>query len=53
MVDCEWGPDNEFTDLIPYRGIFAVVVAPWLAASAIIPACLIVLAVTERIRANR
>jgi hypothetical protein len=44
------GPDTPFTDLIPYRKNFAVVVAPWKAASAIIPACLIVLDIAKRIR---
>jgi len=37
-----------FTGLLPYRGSFALVVTPWLAASAIIPACLIILPVAER-----
>jgi hypothetical protein len=36
-----------FIGLVPYRGSFALVLAPWLIASAIIPACLIVLAVAE------
>ena len=36
-----------FAGLLPYRGSFALVLAPWLIASAIIPASLIVLAVAE------
>jgi hypothetical protein len=36
-----------FTGLLPYRGSFALVLAPWLIGSLIIPACLIVLAVAE------
>lgn len=44
------GPATAFSDLIPYHGIFAVVVVPWLAASAIIPACLVIIAIADRLR---
>ena len=47
------GPDTPFTDLYPYRGNFAVVVAPWLAALVVIPACLVVLAAAERFRQRK
>ncbi len=40
---------GSFSDLVPFKGAFAVVVAPWLFALAVIPVCWIALAVFERL----
>ena len=44
------GPQTPFSDLIPYWGAFARVVAPWIAACVVIPACALVLTVARRFR---
>jgi hypothetical protein len=43
-------PWNRFSDLIPYWGKFAIVVAPWLGLAVIIPAYFVVVAIVKRLR---
>lgn len=49
-VTSDLDPNNRFADLVPYYGDFDAIVAPWLAASAIIPACFVVIGVAEWLR---
>lgn len=52
-TDGQYGSLGMFGDLVPFYGPFQIVVAPWLFATAVIPLCLLVLAIFNRVSAAK